>query len=107
MTNAEQARLRGYAKKKTSRLETILDPAWEKQLRESRQAFAAFVLFRDAGAGRSYRETTEKLQKNERLIWEWGRLWRWQGRGAKLGESWAKERGRRGGKSRIVALGHG
>ncbi|TAM68311.1 MAG: hypothetical protein EPN50_05040 [Chloroflexota bacterium] len=53
---------------------------WEPQPGESSPAFAAFVMYRDLGPGRSITKTAEALGRNRTLIGDWSSRWRWQER---------------------------
>ncbi len=53
---------------------------WERQPRESDQAFAAFSLYMKLGPNGSYRKVARRLHKSLTLIARWGRRWHWQDR---------------------------
>lgn len=55
------------------------DP-WERQKGESRQAFQAFVVYRDMNPKRSLRRTAQVLEKSPSLIARWSSRWFWQNR---------------------------
>lgn len=50
---------------------------WERQEGESAQAFEAFALYLEMGAGRSVRTVAQKLYKSDTLIGRWSRTYRW------------------------------
>ncbi len=50
---------------------------WERQERESPQAFEAFTLYLEMGAGRSVRTVAQKLYKSDTLIGRWSRIYKW------------------------------
>ena len=50
---------------------------WEKQPKESRQAFQAFQMYRDLGYARSQAKVAAALGKSEDLIARWSSRWRW------------------------------
>ncbi len=68
---------------------------WQKQPGESRQAFAAFVAFRDAGATRSITKVAAGLSKSRGLMSRWSSRWNWHGRAdawdAHLEAEWVSE----------------
>lgn len=53
---------------------------WEKQIGESREAFAAFVHYRDMEGRRSILRTADDLGKNRILIERWSKKWSWRDR---------------------------
>ena len=63
---------------------------WERQYGESRQAFAAFVTYRDQGASRSQVRVAQEVGKNPGLMARWSSHWRWVSRV----ESWDREQDR-------------
>ena len=50
---------------------------WERQPRESTQAYEAFSLYRDMGGERSARKVGHKLSKSWALISAWSSKWNW------------------------------
>ncbi len=50
---------------------------WERQPKESSQAYEAFAAYRDMGADRSLRAVTQKLSKSYTLISRWSRERNW------------------------------
>jgi hypothetical protein len=65
------------AKKTTSALSGLL---WERQPRESDEAWEAFRLYLSLGSGRSYEKVRQQLGKSRTIIERWGRRWNWQER---------------------------
>lgn len=63
------------------------DKKWERQDRESTQAYEAFVTYRDLGVGRTFAAVAEKLSKSYTLIRRWKDAWNWEERAA----SWDNE----------------
>lgn len=53
---------------------------WEKGATESQEAFNAFLLFRDAGAGRSTAAVAVHLNMSVNVIDRWAGRWRWMDR---------------------------
>jgi len=53
---------------------------WERQPRESHQAFEAFSTYLNMGSERSYTKVGRQLGKSKDLIDRWGRDWNWQER---------------------------
>lgn len=54
---------------------------WERQPKETRKAFAAFVFYVELTAHRrSYRAVARELAKSYQLIRRWARVWRWEER---------------------------
>ena len=51
--------------------------AWERQPKESAQAYEAFAFYRDLGAERSLVKVRQEYGKNLRLIERWSREWKW------------------------------
>lgn len=56
------------------------EKSWERQPRESIQAFEAFDLYCKMGADRSIRRVAKELSKSETLIKRWSSTWSWQKR---------------------------
>lgn len=56
------------------------EKSWERQPRESIQAFEAFDLYCQMGADRSIRRVAKELSKSETLIKRWSSTWSWQKR---------------------------
>lgn len=50
---------------------------WERQEGETPRAFEAFAAYRDMGAERSIRKTSQKLAKNTTTIKEWSVKYNW------------------------------
>ena len=57
-------------------------PAWDRQPRETRQAFEAWCLYRDEQGKRSARQIAVRIGKSEKLLHRWSGLawWCWQER---------------------------
>jgi len=53
---------------------------WEKQNGESDKAFAAFVIFRDEAADRTYQKVADKLQCSHANVRQWAYRWKWRDR---------------------------
>lgn len=53
---------------------------WERQPKESAQAFEAFDLYCKMGADRSLRKVERQLNKSHALIGRWSSIWNWQER---------------------------
>lgn len=53
---------------------------WERQAKESVQAYEAFSLYLEMGAERSLRKVAQKLSKSDTLIKRWSSQWSWQSR---------------------------
>jgi len=54
--------------------------AWERQEKESEQAFQAFVKYRDKGLERTLISVSEELHKSYTLIRRWADMWNWSER---------------------------
>src|SRR3989304_4837213 len=61
---------------KTKQLVMLTEP-WERQPRESEQAWAAFKHYRDAGALRSMRKTAAAVGKSYTMISRWSSRTKW------------------------------
>lgn len=62
-----------------------LDPnrdPWERQPRESDQAWEAFQIYRDLGVGRSISQVCEAVSKSRPLLTRWSAQWSWVHRAA-------------------------
>ncbi len=59
--------------------EEITKP-WERQERESAEAFSAFRCYRDIPTNRSYAKVADKEGKSQQLIERWGAKYNWQER---------------------------
>ena len=53
---------------------------WERQPKESAQAYEAFAIYRDMGADRSLVKVGQKCGKNTSLMERWSREWNWSER---------------------------
>ena len=53
---------------------------WERQPKESEQAYEAFAIYRDLGLKRSNHEVCEKLSKSRQLISKWKSAYNWDER---------------------------
>lgn len=60
--------------------------AWERQPRESHQAFEAFELYRDMGPMRGIRKVAKETGKSFTLMERWSRVWEWKRRADKYEE---------------------
>ena len=56
------------------------EKSWERQPKETAQAFEAFDLYCKMGADRSLRRVAQELSKSETLIKRWSSNWSWQKR---------------------------
>lgn len=56
---------------------------WERQPGEGDKAFEAFILYRDAGPGRSATIVAEALHKSATMIHRWQGQWKWVERASK------------------------
>jgi hypothetical protein len=50
---------------------------WDRQKGESRQAYAAFVAYRDIGATRTQNKVAAQLGKSSQLMARWSTRWAW------------------------------
>ena len=50
---------------------------WERQPKESAQAYEAFAIYRDMGTERSYAKVGRELGKSKTIIDRWGAEWNW------------------------------
>lgn len=50
---------------------------WDRQLRESKEAFAAFALYRDLGDHRSVAAVSTQLGRSAKLTRRWSVRWKW------------------------------
>lgn len=73
---------------------------WEKQKGESRQAFEAFVTYRDMGAYRSGAKVAERLGKSTQIISRWSSRWNWVERTS----AWDNELDRQNREAQIEAI---
>jgi hypothetical protein len=69
--------------------ETLPYESWERLTFETSMAYAAFIAFRDLGAGRNIRKAVETLEPNEgrwenryRVFRNWSTQYRWRERAA-------------------------
>ncbi len=53
---------------------------WERQPKESAQAYEAFDLYLKMGTGRSCRKVAQELSKSDTIIRRWSSAWSWQKR---------------------------
>ena len=53
---------------------------WERQLGETSQAYAAFVIYRDMGPNRNLEDTAQKLGKSKALCQHFKSKWDWEDR---------------------------
>lgn len=58
----------------------IPDKPWERQNKESGQAYEAFALYRDMGRSRTVSAVVKKLKKSRSLIDRWKVRWDWGSR---------------------------
>lgn len=54
--------------------------AWDRQRRETEQAYEAFALYRDMGLQRSLHKVCDRVGKHYSLISRWSSKWRWHER---------------------------
>lgn len=50
---------------------------WERQFKESKQAYEAFRVYCELGAQRSQRRVAARLGKSEQIMSRWGARWSW------------------------------
>lgn len=60
--------------------------AWDRQEKESSQAYEAFTVYRNLGVGRTYTAVAEKLRKSSSLIRRWADNFNWH----KRADEWDK-----------------
>lgn len=65
--------------------------AWERQPRESAQAYQAFSIYRDLGEERALRAVAAQLGKSRALIERWSRNWNWVERARQYDDSLQRE----------------
>ena len=53
---------------------------WERQTKETEKAYEAFLLYKNAGPGRTVIDVARKLQKSYTLIRRWDKKWNWEDR---------------------------
>ena len=53
---------------------------WERQTKETEKAYEAFLLYKNAGPGRTVIDVARKLQKSYTLIRRWAKKWNWEDR---------------------------
>lgn len=97
----------------------LTDPLWERQHGETRQAFEAFVIYRDIpteyalqkpdnrrliSPTRSYDVVAKRLGKSNTLIERWGRRWHWVYRVAAFDREIEREQARQSKETRVKAL---
>lgn len=58
--------------------DTILP--WERQPKETEKAYEAFLIYKNAGPGRTQIDTARRLKKSYRLIKQWAKEWDWKNR---------------------------
>lgn len=56
------------------------EKSWERQPKESPQAYEAFSTYLSMGAERSCRKVAQKLYKSDTIIRRWSSAWNWQQR---------------------------
>lgn len=56
------------------------EKSWERQPKESSQAYQAFDLYLHMGENRSLRKVAQQLGKSSTLICRWSSAWSWQAR---------------------------
>ena len=56
------------------------EKSWERQPKESPQAYEAFKLYCELGDKRSLRKVEEELNKSHALIGRWSSAWNWKNR---------------------------
>jgi len=78
----------------------LVDPLWERQRGESRQAFQAFTIYRDMGVNRSVAKTSKAIGKAQTMLTRWCSKWRWVERA----EAWDAEQDRVKRESRLKAI---
>lgn len=70
--------------------EEVRNP-WEKQHGESKQAFAAFSVYRDLGICRTIPIVSEKCNKTASLLYHWSSKWNWAERAEAYDKNVAEE----------------
>lgn len=77
---------------------------WERQEKESPQAYEAFCIFRDTKATeRSKRDVAHQLSKNESLIYKWASLYQWNTRVLEY-DNWIERQAAAAAVERIVSM---
>ena len=78
--------------------------SWEKQEKESAQAYEAFCIFRDTKATeRSKRDVAHQLSKNESLIYKWASLYQWNARVLDY-DNWIERQAAAAAVERVVSM---
>ena len=85
------------------RTETARD-LWERRDKETRQAFEAFAVYRDAGTSRSLQKTAKELSKSLALMKEWSARWDWVERSLAYDDYQDEQRRSRLERSRLEAI---
>lgn len=58
-------------------MEHLVQPVWEKKVRESPQSYACFVLYMEMGSTRSFRNVWEEAGLSKTLVERWAKRWSW------------------------------
>lgn len=77
---------------------------WERQPKESEQAFAAFCIYRDTRPNdRSKRDVSRQLSKNESLVYKWAKTYSWDTRVLEY-DNWIERQAAAAAVERIVSM---
>ena len=78
--------------------------AWERQPRESAQAYQAFSIYRDLGEDRSLQAVATQLSKSLQLMKRWSKNWSWGERVRQYDDSLQREAQARAYKKAVKEL---
>ena len=78
--------------------------AWDRQPRESAQAYEAFSRYRDLGADRSLQAVADGLSKSVQLIKRWSSAWEWVDRVREYDDKLQKEANEKAYKEAVKAV---
>jgi len=77
---------------------------WERQPKESEQAYAAFCIYRDTKPhDRSKMDVSRQLSKNESLVYKWARVHNWDARVLEY-DNWIERQAAAAAVERIVSM---